>query len=142
MAYVNGLAAVVQYETATPGTWADMVSVTNLDFSIVNALGQEERVVVGNTPFVEILNFYGGQNLTLNYDGVFENDAVGIKAVDAARTRAHLNLRVFIPGDGFYEADWAISNVNFSRGSAGALKHSAQLVSHGWNPSTGYTADT
>ncbi len=143
MANYRGLLAVVEYETATPGTWATLVGVTDMTFTIRNNLGEEERIDITADPaFVEVLQYYGAQSLTLSYNGLFDSAAAGIMAADAARGQTQINLRVYIPGDGYYEADWAISQIEFQRGSTGGLQHSAQLASSGFNPSTGYTADS
>lgn len=143
MANYRGLVAIIEYETETPDTWATLVGVTDMTFTIRNNLGEEERIDITADPhFVEVYQFAGALSLSISYNGLFDSVAAGVMATDAIRSQSDLNLRVYIPGDGYYECNWQISQIEFQRGSTGGLRHSAQLASSGFNPATGYTADS
>lgn len=120
----------VQYWTGS--AWALLCGADTVTFTVTNALGQEELIsCTDREDVIRTLQFYGAQGYAINYNGIWHSDAAGKIASEAARSQSYLNLRVFVPGDGYYAGDWAISQVEWQGGTTGALKHSAQLASHG-----------
>ncbi len=122
--------------TDTPGDWTTPVNlcgINNTTFTITNAVNSEERVQCADrSQLVETLKEYGAQDIKFDASGLFDSDTEGQYAADQARQQNKVELRVFVPGHGFYEcATWLIGTVTFTGGPQGSLQFSASFEASG-----------
>lgn len=133
MAEHAGKLMIIQRETETPGTWENLCGFNNVTFTVNNAVNSEEKVnCTDRSLVVQTIKTYGAQNMSFEGSGLFDDDAKGQYLADQARTQGTPELRVFVPGHGYYEcATWLIGTVTFTGGPTGSLGFQSSLEASG-----------
>ena len=130
-----GRLMIIQRPTV-PGDWTtpiNLCGINNTTFTITNAINSEERVNCGDrAAVVELLKEYGAQDMKFDASGLFDSDAEGQYAADQARGQGKPELRVFVPGHGYYEcAEWLIGTVTLTGGPTNSLQFSCNFETSG-----------
>ena len=128
-----GRLMVLQYETETPGTWANLCGLDTMSLNITNSLSEEEKVpCTTRSDTVQKIVTYGMQGITAEISGLFDDDAAGLMVHDAAFDQDTMALRAFIPGWCYLECDnWFLGSDAFNGAATGSLNFSTSLTASG-----------
>ncbi len=129
-----GKLMIIQQEiSGAPGTWENLCGINDTTFNLTNAVSSEVRVPCADrSQVVETIKTYGEQGVTFDVSGLFDSDAKGVVALEAARTQTKKKLRVFVPEYGYFEyAEWLIPTITLTGGPTNSLNFSGTFESSG-----------
>lgn len=136
MATKKGALLIIQREDpGNPGQWLNLCGANNVTVTIQNATTEEDKVPCDDRAgIIQTIVNYGAQKISASLGGLFDDDAQGTYLADAAVAQTALtDLRAFVPGWGYIEADdWKVGSSSFEGStSGGSMKNNNDIVASG-----------